>query len=153
MNDEEPSNADKTTQPIYNLITIQWRILGFLDGGRQPLNLGQKPFIWQDVCRKLHENNRNRTGGASQVPPGSSNAIDPTRLNIAFNMKYIHVCFKLQLNDVEEGGGLVFPSLKLKIKPEKVTDGLLASLHLISFIMFMVIRLIDSYINWNNSIK
>ena len=52
MNDEEPPNADKTMQPIYNLTTIQ------------QFNLGQKPIIWQDVCRKLHENNRNWTGGA-----------------------------------------------------------------------------------------
>ena len=45
---------------------------------------------------------------------------------------------------MEEGGGLVFPSLKLKIKPEKVIDSLLASLHLISFVMFMVITLIGT---------
>ena len=29
--------------------------------GRQPLILGQKPIIWQDVHRKLHENERNWT--------------------------------------------------------------------------------------------
>ena len=36
MNDKEPPNADKTTQPIHNLTTIQWRILGFLDWGTNP---------------------------------------------------------------------------------------------------------------------
>ena len=33
----------------------------------QPLILGQKPIIWQDFCRKLHENERNRTGGCTSL--------------------------------------------------------------------------------------
>ena len=36
----------------------------------QPLNLGQKPIICQDFCRKLHENERNWTErGASLASP------------------------------------------------------------------------------------
>ena len=33
----------------------QWGIQEFPDGGCQPLNFGQKHTIWQDFCRKLHE--------------------------------------------------------------------------------------------------
>ena len=43
----------------------------FLDGRRQPLNLDQKPIIWQDFCQKLQENDRNWTGegaGGACVP-------------------------------------------------------------------------------------
>ena len=29
--------------------------------GVQSLSMGQKPIIWQDFCRKLHENERNWT--------------------------------------------------------------------------------------------
>ena len=36
MNDEQPPNADKTTQPIYNLTSIQWRILGPPEGNINP---------------------------------------------------------------------------------------------------------------------
>ena len=38
--------------------------------GCQPLNLSQKPIIWQDFCRKLHINERNWTegGGACLAP-------------------------------------------------------------------------------------
>ena len=53
---------------------IQWRIQNYPDGGRQRLNLGQKPIIWQDFCRKLHENERNWTerGGGMSLPPFES---------------------------------------------------------------------------------
>ena len=37
-------------------------------GRRQPLNLGQKPFIWQNLYPKLHENERNWTGGRGHIP-------------------------------------------------------------------------------------
>ena len=43
--------------------------------------LGTKSITWQDLCRKLHENERNWTerGRASLAPPGSVNArVDPT---------------------------------------------------------------------------
>ena len=39
-------------------------------GGANPLNLGQKPIMWQDIYRKLHENERIWTGDASLAPPG-----------------------------------------------------------------------------------
>ena len=34
--------------------------------------LGQKPIIWQDFCRKLHENERNRTQARDALPFGSA---------------------------------------------------------------------------------
>ena len=66
---------------MYLLIIIQWRIQDFPDGGgRQPLNLDQKPTICKDFCQKLHENERNWTkGGGGQVPGvllGSTNVIE-----------------------------------------------------------------------------
>ena len=38
-------------------------------GGRGGLNLGKKPFICQDFCKKLHENERNWTQGRSPLDP------------------------------------------------------------------------------------
>ena len=43
--------------------TRQWRIHDFPDRRCQPLDLRQKPIIWQDIWRKLHENERILTGG------------------------------------------------------------------------------------------
>ena len=45
---------------------------GFSRGGGQPQNLEQKPITWQDVCRKLNENERN-WGGGRALDPGSAN--------------------------------------------------------------------------------
>ena len=43
--------------------SIEWSIPSGSDpdGGRHPLSLGGKTIIWQDFCRKLHENERNWT--------------------------------------------------------------------------------------------
>ena len=38
-----------------NLIILQWWIQDFPNGGRQSLDLEQKPIIGSDFCRKLHE--------------------------------------------------------------------------------------------------
>ena len=57
---------------------IQWWIQDFPNGGRQPLNLGQKSIIWQDCCCELHENERNWTekwAHVRGVPPRSANGI------------------------------------------------------------------------------
>ena len=57
---------------------------GFPEGeGHQPLSLGRKPNIWQDFCRKLHENERNWIG--AHVPdaiPGSTNVTDTRQVFI-----------------------------------------------------------------------
>ena len=41
------------------MIVIQWQIQDFPDGGRQPLDLWQKPIMWQDFlaknCMKMKE--------------------------------------------------------------------------------------------------
>ena len=73
----------------------QWRIQDFPGGAgrvgrRQPLNLGQKPIIWQDFCRKLHENEINRTHVGGHVP---GTALDPpmntfTAFIILINLSY-----------------------------------------------------------------
>ena len=41
----------------------------FPKGRRQPVSLEQKPIIWQDFRRKLHENERNWTERGGGVPP------------------------------------------------------------------------------------
>ena len=52
---------------------------GFPDGEHQPLDMGQKPIIWQDISRKLHENERiwtekgARKSSSTPPPPGSAN--------------------------------------------------------------------------------
>ena len=51
-------------------------------GGRQPLSLGQKPIIWQDFCRKLHENERNWTARRAFIP---SAPFDPVMNLILFD--------------------------------------------------------------------
>ena len=38
-------------------------------GGAQPLSLGQKLIIWQDFCRKLHENKKNLIGWGGGARP------------------------------------------------------------------------------------
>ena len=68
------------------MLYCQRRIHDFPDAGRQPLNWGAKPLTWQDLCRKLHENERNWTekGAASLAPPGSANAcVDPTNFKLS----------------------------------------------------------------------
>ena len=49
---------------------------GFPKRGRQPLYLGQKPIIWQDFCRKLHENERNWTERSRNHESPESNYAD-----------------------------------------------------------------------------
>ena len=51
-------NVNELKEKYY---VIQWRIQDFSDGERQPLSLGRKPIIWQNIHRKLHENERNWT--------------------------------------------------------------------------------------------
>ena len=51
----------------------KWRIQDFPAGGRggwwQALSLRQKPVTWLDICRKLHEKERNWTAGACTWRP------------------------------------------------------------------------------------
>ena len=37
-------------------------------GGYQPLNLGQKPIVWQEICQKLHENEKKNWIEKGRVP-------------------------------------------------------------------------------------
>ena len=50
------STPDSNT--FFPCLDYQWRIQNFPDGGGGLFNpeTGQKPFIWQDFCRTLHEN-------------------------------------------------------------------------------------------------
>ena len=41
---------------------------GFPRWGGQPLSLDRKPIIWQNFCRKLHENERNWTESRGARP-------------------------------------------------------------------------------------
>ena len=66
-----------------SLLPSQWGVQDFPDGGHQPLNLGKKTIIWQE----LHENQRNwteRGKRASSVPLGSGNASCLTPLDPLF---------------------------------------------------------------------
>ena len=59
---------------------------GFPRRGRQLLNLGQKSIIWQDFCRKLHENERNWT------KRGHTSLLPSPWIRQCFNMKRITTC-------------------------------------------------------------
>ena len=50
------------------LFCHQWRIQDFPDRWGQPLNLGHRLIMWQDFCRKLHENERNWTKRGACFP-------------------------------------------------------------------------------------
>ena len=55
------------------VLRSQWLIQDFPDVGRgaerQPLNFDQKAIIWQDICPKLHQNERNWTEEPPLDPP------------------------------------------------------------------------------------
>ena len=60
--------------------------------GRQSLSLGQKAIIWQDFCRKRHENERNFTesGGVPGPSPLESRMITFPKITFVGDIAFVN---------------------------------------------------------------